>query len=122
MKLTDDQMKSIEEETLQWKEKLYANKTLEERKSLGQFFTPVEIVIQMLDKFDDFNVTILDPCCGAGILLAAAIKVGFKPENIYGIEIDKDIIEVAKSRLLPFGVPDKNIHLGDALNSESYNL
>lgn len=66
--------------------------------------------------------TILDPCCGAGNLLAAAIKAGFDPTKVYGIEIDEEILKIAQSRLVPLGVPCANIHLGDALNPGSYNF
>ena len=76
----------------------------------------------MLEKFDNTDGTILDPCCGAGNLLAAAIKAGFDPTKVYGIEIDADILQIAQSRLASLGVPCTNIHLGDALNPYSYNF
>ena len=59
---------------------------------------------------------------GAGNLLAAAIKAGFDPTKVYGIEIDEEILKIAQSRLVPLGVPCTNIHLGDALNPCSYNF
>ena len=78
--------------------------------------------ISMLEKFSNTEGTILDPCCGAGNLLAAAIKAGFDPAKVYGIEIDEEILKIAQSRLVPLGVPCTNIHLGDALNPGSYNF
>lgn len=120
MKLTSEQIDSIHKEYVQWKDKMYANRTLTERKDFGQFFTPPELSIKMLEKFDNTEGTILDPCCGAGNLLAAAISAGFNPENVYGIEIDHDIISVAKDRLSLLGVPDKNLYCGDALLESSY--
>lgn len=122
MNLSDLQIKAINDEYLQWKDKMYADRTLSERKDFGQFFTPPNLTIKMLEKFDDFDGTILDPCCGAGNLLAAAIKVGFKPENVYGIEIDPTIMQIAVDRLSLLGVPNKNIKLGDALNPLSYDF
>ena len=59
---------------------------------------------------------------GAGNLLAAAIKAGFDPTKVYGIEIDEDILKIAQSRLASLGVPCTNIHLGDALNPCSYSF
>lgn len=53
---------------------------------------------------------------------AAAIKAGFDPIKVYGIEIDKDILKIAHERLAQLGVPDTNLHLGDALNPNSYNF
>lgn len=122
MNLSDLQIKAINDEYLQWKDKMYADRTLSERKDFGQFFTPPNLTIKMLEKFDNFDGTILDPCCGAGNLLAAAIKVGFKPENVYGIEIDPIIMQIAVDRLSLLGVPNKNIKLGNALNPLSYNF
>ena len=122
MKLTDSQINAIKEEYTQWKDKMYADNSLSRRKDFGQFFTPPELSIKMLEKFEDTNGTILDPCCGSGNLLAAAIKTGFDPKNVYGIEIDDSIIRIALDRLIPLGVPDTNIHLGDALDPNSYNF
>lgn len=122
MNLSDLQIKAINDEYLQWKDKMYADRTLSERKDFGQFFTPPNLTIKMLEKFDNFDGTILDPCCGAGNLLAAAIKAGFKPENVYGIEIDPTIMQIAIDRLSLLGVPNKNIKLGDVLNPLSYEF
>lgn len=122
MNLTAEQINAIKEEYTQWKDKMYADNSLSRRKDFGQFFTPPELSIKMLEKFENTNGTILDPCCGAGNLLAAAIKAGFDPIKVYGIEIDKDILKIAHERLVPLGVPDTNLHLGDALNPNSYNF
>ena len=122
MKLTNEQVKAIKDEYTQWKDGMYANRTLSERKDFGQFFTPPELSIKMLEKFDNTDGTILDPCCGAGNLLAAAIFAGFKPDNIYGIEIDPDILQIAIERLSLLGVPKDNLHVGDALDPSSYNF
>lgn len=122
MKLTDEQINAIKEEYTQWKDSMYANRTLSERKDFGQFFTPPDLSINMLEKFDNTDGTILDPCCGAGNLLAAAIFAGFKPNNIYGIEIDPDILQIAIERLSLLGVPKDNLHVGDALDPLSYKF
>ena len=122
MKLTDEQVKAIKDEYIQWKDGMYGNGTLSERKDFGQFFTPPELSIKMLEKFDNTDGTILDPCCGAGNLLAAAIFAGFKPDNIYGIELDPDILQIAIERLSLLGVPKDNLHVGDALDPSSYNF
>ena len=122
MKLTNSQINAIKEEYTHWKDKMYADNSLSRRKDFGQFFTPPELSILMLEKFENTDGTILDPCCGAGNLLAAAIKAGFDPTKVYGIEIDEEIIKIAHERLVPLGVPIENIHLGDALNPNSYNF
>ena len=122
MKLTNEQINAIKEEYTRWKDSMYANRTLSERKDFGQFFTPPDLSIKMLEKFENSDGTILDPCCGAGNLLAAAIFAGFKPNNIYGIEIDHDILQIAIERLSLLGVPKDNLHVGDALDPLSYKF
>ena len=122
MKLNNEQIEAIKLEYSLWKNKMYADHDLSHRKDFGQFFTPPELSVKMLEKFKDTDGTILDPCCGAGNLLAAAIKVGFDPNKVYGIEIDPVILKIAHDRLCPLGVPFDNIHLGDALDPNSYNF
>jgi type I restriction-modification system DNA methylase subunit len=115
---------TIEEEYNSFVEEQYAGKSLEERQKLGQFFTPPELTLKMLEKLDiKKNDTLLDPCLGAGGLLAAAIIMKkVKPENCYGIELDADILKIAQKRLSKLGVPMANLHHGNALNSQCYEF
>lgn len=115
---------TIEEEYNSFVEEQYAGKSLEERQKLGQFFTPPELTLKMLEKLDiKKNETLLDPCLGAGGLLAAAIIMKkVKPENCYGIELDADILKIAQKRLSKLGVPLANLHHGNALNKDCYKF
>lgn len=122
MKLTDGQKKAIEKEYNEWKDKMYANKSLEERQDFGQFFTPPELTVKMIEKFDSLDDDILDPTCGAGGLLAATIMAGADPKRCYGIELDSEIHKIAVERLGKLGVPEKNIICGDALDNKTYRL
>ena len=122
MLLTNKQKQDIIEEFSQWKDKMYANKTLAERQDFGQFFTPPELTIKMLEKFEDLEGSVLDPTCGAGNLLAAAIMAGANPKEVYGIELDPEILEIARSRLELLGVPKINLHQGNALYEECYDF
>lgn len=105
-----------------WLDIQYAGKSLEERQALGAFFTPPELTIQMIEKFDNLDGTILDPCAGCGGLLAACIIAGADPNKIYANEFDPDILELCKQRLIPMGVPEWHIHLGDALDERCYEF
>lgn len=115
---------TIEEEYNSFVEEQYAGKSLEERQKLGAFFTPPELTLKMLEKLDiKKNDTLLDPCLGAGGLLAAAIIMKkVKPENCYGIELDADILKIAQKRLSKLGVPLANLHHGNALNPRCYEF
>ena len=122
MLLTNEQIMGVENEFNQWKDKMYADKSLAERQDFGQFFTPPELTIQMLEKFENLDDDILDPCCGSGNLLAAAIMAGADHKRIYGIELDAEIHKIAVERLGKLGVPEKNIICGNALDSKTYQL
>ena len=120
MILSDDIKIKIQAEYDSWKDKLWAGKTKEERSKLGQFATPPLLTIKMLEKFDSLAGTVLDPCLGAGNLIAAAIIAGADPSKCYGIELDPVVHKVAQLRLSKLGVPPCNIVQGDALDPKSY--
>ena len=120
MKLTDMQKKQIEEDLAAYTNE-YAGKTMEERRAKGQFFTPASLVIQMLEMFDcdePGDQTILDPTAGNGNLLVGALIAGFKPENVYGNELDPEMYEMLVSRLAGYGVPKENLVNMDCLSKE----
>ena len=120
MTLSDDTKAKIQAEYDSWKDKLWAGKTKEERQKLGQFATPPPLTIKMLEKFDSLDGNVLDPCLGAGNLIAAAIIAGADPSKCYGIELDPVVHKVAQLRLSKLGVPPCNIVQGDALDPKSY--
>ena len=122
MKISKQIKQQILNEYNRWVDKQYAGKSQEERSELGQYFTPAELTIQMIEKFDNLDGTILDPCAGCGGLLAACIIAGADPNNIYGIELDPEILKLCQERLCAMGVPKWHIHLGDALVPECYEF
>lgn len=127
MELTQEIKNKIIQEYTFWEDKQYQNKTKKERDELGQFFTPPNITIKMLEKIplngkSIYDMTILDPTVGAGGLLAAAIIAGADPKKCYGNEYDADILTGCKERLIPLGVPDINLHQGDATIPECISL
>ena len=122
MTLNDDIKSKIQAEYDSWKDKLWAGKTKEERSKLGQFATPPQLTIKMLEKFDSLEGNILDPCLGAGNLIAAAVIAGADPSKCYGIELDLAILKVCRRRLLKYGVPPWHLKEGNALESASYEF
>lgn len=119
MKISEEVKNKIEEEYSEWFENQYGNTTKEERKKLGAVFTPPKVTIQMLEMLDNLDGNILDPCCGSGNLLVAAILAGADPNNIYGNEFEPEFLRLAQDRLEKYGVPRWHIHQGDATKAES---
>ena len=122
MKLSEEIKNKIQEEYDAWANMQYAGKDKKERQKLGQFFTPPQLTIRMLEKFENLEGNVLDPCLGAGGLIAAAVIAGANPSKCYGIELDQSILEVAKKRLAKLGVPEKNLIQGNALDPKSYEF
>ena len=122
MTLSEEIKNKIQEEYDAWANAQYAGKDKKERQKLGQFFTPPPLTIRMLEKFENLEGNVLDPCLGAGGLIAAAVIAGADPSKCYGIELDPSILEVAKKRLAKLGVPQKNLIQGNALDPKSYEF
>lgn len=122
MTLSEEIKNKIQEEYDAWANMQYAGKDKKERQKLGQFFTPPQLTIRMLEKFENLEGNVLDPCLGAGGLIAAAVIAGADPSKCYGIELDQSILEVAKKRLAKLGVPEKNLIQGNALDPKSYEF
>ena len=101
MKLTDKQKQAIKDEFDQWKHKMYANKTLTERQDIGAFFTPPELSIKMIEKFNDLNDSILDPTAGAGGLLAACIMAGADPKKFMEMNLMQIFCKCVENGLKP---------------------
>lgn len=120
MKLTEEQKQRITKDLTDFADKQYANKTLKERQKMGQFFTPANLVIRMVEKFADLDDDIVDPCVGAGNLLIGCIIAGANPKRCYGIELDEKQAELCRDRLEQYGVPRENIITGNCLENSTW--
>ncbi len=87
------------------------------RNKEGVYYTPVEIIVDMLKSISDTkNKTFLDPCCGGGNFIIQAIEKGFSIENIYGFDTDINAVEITKKRIFEkTGFTTENIICGDFL-------
>ena len=120
MILSEKVKNKIKREYEEWFNTQYGDKSLDERRKLGAFFTPPELTIKMIEKFESFeNKTILDPTCGTGNLLAACVIAGADPKLVFGNEYDAEFTRLCKERLSKLGVPEENIHQGNALDPEA---
>ena len=102
MKLSDKVQQTIFEDYAFFSNFQYGDKSKKERKKLGQFFTPPEITITMIEMIDRESLAdakILDPTCGAGNLLVACILAGARIENCYGNEFDINILQILHNRI-----------------------
>ncbi len=75
------------------------NTDIEYRKKLGQYFTPKTVREELLSKLPKIdNPKILDPACGTGEFLISCNEI-FKNPSLHGIEIDRNLTEIAQSKL-----------------------
>jgi site-specific DNA-methyltransferase (adenine-specific) len=87
----------------------------------GIFYTPDEISDQFFVDLpsDRSSLTFCDPCCGTGNFLLAAIRNGFSPQNVFGIDTDSAAVEIAKLRLSNCsGFLPSNVTQGDFLQCD----
>ena len=76
----------------------------------GIYYTPDEIVQRFFDFLPDdcSELTFCDPCCGTGNFLIAALKHGFKQENIIGFDVDATAVKIAKKRIFEYSGIETN--------------
>lgn len=85
----------------------------ERKRANSEYFTPMSVVNDILDEFDDLlftdsSKTFLDPSCGDGQFLVGVLLrkmemgIGFKEslECIYGVDLLMDNVELCRERLL----------------------
>lgn len=89
------------------------------RNKEGIYYTPNDIVNDLLSLKNELtgNETFCDPCCGSGNFLVRALDIGFKPENIFGFDVDHVAVEIAKKRIYEkTGYKSENIKCSDFLH------
>ena len=124
MKLSKEVKALIRKEYEEFKESMYANKSLEERQELDQFFTPPEVSIKLIEELSDLSGNVLDPTSGSGNLLAAALIAGADSDKVFGNDYDATMVKLCRERLNKvcdlLGKPhiqDWQIHQGNALQA-----
>ncbi len=71
-----------------------------EKAKQGSYYTPKQIVDEIIKEYVKENFKILDPCCGTGqFLLNACVSIS-NPNNIYGFDIDPLAVFIAKINLI----------------------
>ena len=123
MKLSKETKQLIRKEYEEFKESMYAGKSLAERQELDQFFTPPEISIRLIEELSDLSGNVLDPTSGSGNLLAAALIAGADVDKVFGNEYDEAMVKLCRERLNKVcdllnkpHIKDWQIHQGNALH------
>ncbi len=70
---------------------------------------PVAVLKRLIEIFTDPGDVVIDPCCGSGSTLRAAMELG---RSAYGFEIDKNFYSRAKNEMLVFE-NDSQMSIGD---------
>jgi len=92
------------------------------RNKEGIYYTPNAVVSYLfsLHEAEVQNATFCDPCCGSGNFIVRAIELGFKPEHIYGYDVDPVAVEITKARIYKAtGYDSGNIKVANFLDMAS---
>jgi len=67
----------------------------------GIYYTPQEICKTIFNDIPKPTTehTFCDPCCGGGNFIVTAIEHGFKPQNVYGFDIDPIAVQITRQRI-----------------------
>ncbi len=80
---------------------LYQSLLFEGKKSQsGSYYTPINIVDNIIKDYVKKDSKVLDPCCGTGQFLLAFSDIVEDPLNIYGIDYDKIAVRIARLNIL----------------------
>ena len=92
------------------------------RNKEGIYYTPSAVVRDLFSAREEeiSDATFCDPCCGSGNFIVRAIELGFKPEHIYGYDVDPIAVEITKARIFKStGYESENIKVANFLDMVS---
>ncbi len=97
-------LQNIEEKRVIFQNKIDKSKSNKERNKLGQFATPNNLAIDILQQTQEYlntgkSISFLDPAIGSGSFFSAFQRVfhDYKIDKQHGYEIDSEFAEVASS-------------------------
>ncbi len=99
-----NKIKKLEDRRISFQREFDSRKSNEDRNRLGQYATPNEFAIEILSETKKYipknrAITFLDPALGSGSFYSAFLSEfqSNSSDNNYGIEIDSELSEFAKS-------------------------
>lgn len=66
----------------------------------GAYYTPKQIVNEIVNDCVKVNSLVLDPCCGTGQFLLSALDIVKDPTKVWGFDIDETAVRLARINLL----------------------
>lgn len=69
---------------------------------------PVKVLKKLIETFTDPGDVVIDPCCGSGSTLRAALELG---RSAYGFEIDRNFYNEAKNKMIDFKEENKQMNM-----------
>ncbi|MBN2776727.1 MAG: Eco57I restriction-modification methylase domain-containing protein [Bacteroidales bacterium] len=81
---------------------IYQSLISEGEKSIkGSYYTPKNIIDNLVSDLDKSIKIFMDPCCGTGAFLMSAIELrNILPQNLYGADIDRTAVFIARVNIL----------------------
>ena len=96
------------------------------KSNLGSYYTPRELVLNLLEGKLTQKSKVLDPCCGTGQFLLVFSETITEPQNIFGFDIDKNAVQIAKCNLFltykEYDFSPNIFHLNSLLLNNEYPL
>lgn len=90
--------------------------SIPKRKTNGIFYTDLSLAEKIIGELSvPSDAIVLDPCCGTGCFNYVALKYGIK--NVYGIDIDRDAINLCSSN-----IPNGKFIVANSIESDSHTL
>lgn len=68
----------------------------------------MKVLKKLIETFTDPGDVVIDPCCGSGSTLRAALELG---RSAYGFEIDRNFYNEAKNKMLDFKEENKQMNM-----------
>lgn len=66
----------------------------------GAYYTPKQIVDEIIKDCVKVDSVVLDPCCGTGQFLLSALNVVKDPANVWGFDVDETAVRLARINFL----------------------